>query len=296
MKVGVVFPQAEFPPDPAAVRDYAQAVEGMGFVHMHAYDHILGANPDRPGGWSGPYKYTDPFFEPFVLFSYLAGLTKSIEFVTGILILPQRQTALVAKQAATLDVLCGGRLRLGFGIGWNEVEYIALGENFHNRGRRMEEQVKLLRLMWTQPLVNFEGRWHHIPDAGLNPLPVQRPIPIWFGGREDRVLRRMAKLGDGWMPNHRTIEDARQAVEKLNQYLEEAGRDKASFGIEPRLNMSLVEPDGWTGFVQAWQGMGATHLMVNTMGIGFRTVTEHIEALRRFADFFSLGKAGSPSS
>jgi len=288
MKIGVVFPQVEFPADPVAVRDYAQAVEGMGFTHLHAYDHVLGANPERPGGWSGPYKYTDPFFEPFVLFSYLASLTSRLEFVTGVIILPQRQTALVAKQAATLDVLSNGRLRLGVGNGWNEVEYIALGESFHNRGRRMEEQIELMRLLWTQPLVRFEGRWHHIPDAGLNPLPVQRPIPIWFGGRDDRVLKRMARLGDGWMPNLYTLEQTRPLPEKLNQYLEEVGRDRSTFGLEPRLNMSQVKQDGWESFVSSWGDYGASHLMVNTMYCGYTTPAAHLEALKRFAELFGL--------
>jgi probable F420-dependent oxidoreductase len=288
MKIGVVFPQIEFEPDPLAVRDYAQAVEGLGFTHMHAYDHILGANPERPGGWTGPYTFTNPFFEPFVLFSYLAGLTRKIEFVTGILILPQRQTTLVAKQAATLDVLSNGRLRLGVGIGWNEVEYVALGENFHNRGKRVEEQVALLRLLWTQPLVKFEGRWHNIPDAGINPLPVQRPIPIWFGGADDRVLRRMANLGDGWILNYRTIEQARPAMDILNHYLDEAGRDKASFGVEVRLNMSLVGSEGWIDFLHTWEEFGVTHLSVNTMGCRFETTSDHIEALRRFAGMIGL--------
>ncbi len=288
MKIGVVFPQVEFKPDPLAVRDYAQAVEGMGFTHMHAYDHILGVNPERPGGWTGPYTYQHPFFEPFVLFSYLAGLTSKIEFVTGILILPQRQTAVVAKQAATLDVLCNGRFRLGVGNGWNEVEYIALGENFHNRGKRMEEQVTLLKLLWTQPLVKFEGQWHNIPDAGINPLPVQQPIPIWFGGNDDRVLRRMARLGDGWMPNSRPMEEVKPLLGKLNQYLEQAGRNQATFGIEPRLNMSSIGPDGWTSFIQSWEGLGATHLMVNTMGCRYETPSTHIEALKHFAGIIGL--------
>jgi probable F420-dependent oxidoreductase len=288
MKIGVVFPQIEFKPDPIAVRDYAQAVEGLGFSHMHAYDHILGANPDRPGGWTGPYTFLNPFFEPFILFSYLSGLTQKIEFDTGILILPQRQTALVAKQAATLDVLSNGRLRLGVGNGWNEVEYIALGENFHNRGKRMEEQVALMRLLWTQPLVNFAGDWHHIPDAGINPLPVQRPIPVWFGGTDDKVLRRMARIGDGWMVNFRTFEQARSALEKLNLYLEEAGRDKASFGIEARMNMNLIGPDGWINFIQSWEVLGATHLTVNTMGCGYETTSAHIKALDIFAKLTGL--------
>ena len=288
MQIGVVFPQTEFKPDPIAVRDYAQAVEGLGFSHIHAYDHVLGANPDRPGGWKGPYTFAHPFFEPFILFSYLAGLTQKIIFGTNILILPQRQTALVAKQAATLDVLCNGRLRLGVGIGWNEVEYIALGENFHNRGKRMEEQVALMRLLWTQPLVNFSGRWHTIPDAGINPLPVQRPIPVWFGGSDDRVLRRMARIGDGWMVNFRTFEQARPAIETLKQYLEEAGRNKTSFGIEVRLNMNLVGSAGWTNFIHIWEELGATHLTVNTMGCGFEKTSAHIEALKQFTEMVGL--------
>jgi len=288
MKIGVIFPQTEFKPDPIAVRDYAQAVEGLGFTHMHAYDHILGANPDRPGGWTGTYTFHHSFFEPFILFGYLAGLTRSIEFATGILILPQRQTPVVAKQAATLDVLCNGRLRLGVGVGWNEVEYIALGENFHNRGKRMEEQVALLRMLWTQPLVKFEGRWHNIPDAGINPLPVQRPIPIWFGGMDERALQRMTSIGDGWMLNIRTIEQAHLKLDNLNQYLEAAGRDKASFGIDSRLNMNLIKPDEWISFMQTWEELGATHLTVNTMGCGYETTSAHIEALKRFAEIIGL--------
>ncbi len=288
MKIGVVFPQTEIEADPIVIRDYAQAVEGLGFTHIYAYDHVLGANPDRPGGLSGPYTFKDPFFEPFCLFSYLAGMTIKIEFATGILILPQRQTALVAKQAATLDVICNGRLRLGVGIGWNEVEYLALGENFHNRGKRIEEQVALLRMLWTQPLVKFEGRWHHIPDAGINPLPVHRPIPIWFGGSDDRVLRRMALLGDGWMLTTRSIEQSIPLLDKLSQYLADARRDKSTFGIEPRLNMSLIKPDGWTDFLVEWEKLGATHLNVNTMGCGYKTASAHIEALKSFAGMFGL--------
>ncbi len=288
MKIGVVFPQIEFPPDPIAVRDYAQAVEGMGYTHIHAYDHVLGANPERPGGWSGPYTYKNSFLEPFVLFSYMAGLSQQVGFATGILILPQRQTALVAKQAATLDVLCNGRFRLGVGIGWNEVEYVALGENFHNRGKREEEQVTLLRLLFTQPLVDFEGKWHKVPDAGINPLPIQQPIPIWFGGYADAALRRMARLGDGWMMNVRTFEQAEPLLQKLHGYLAEAGRDHSTFGIEARLNLSLVGQDAWDSFIQAWEKLGATHLMVNTMGCGFDTPTAHIQALKRFADTIGL--------
>ncbi len=204
MQFGVVYPQTEFPPDPAAIKDFAQAAEALGLSHVVAYDHVVGANPNRPGGWKGPYTHESAFLEPFSLYSYMAAHTTRLGFLTGILILPQRQTTLVAKQAATLDVLSGGRLRLGIGLGWNEVEYVALGQDFHNRGRRMEEQVDVLRRLWTEPLVTYRGRWHRIEDAGLNPLPVQRPIPIWFGGTDDRALRRGARLGDGWLPQART--------------------------------------------------------------------------------------------
>jgi probable F420-dependent oxidoreductase len=288
MKIGVVFPQTEFPPDPIAIRDYAQAVEDLGFNHIHAYDHVLGANPDRPGGWTGPYTFEHSFFEPFVLFSYLAAITNTVEFDTGILILPQRQTALVAKQAATLDVLSRGRTRLGVGNGWNAVEYTALNENFHNRGRRMEEQVELLRLLWTQPLVNFHGRWHNIPDAGINPLPVQRPIPIWFGGTDDKVVNRMARIGDGWMLNIRSLEQVKPKLELLNQELEDAGRAESSFGIDLRMNMSLVGSEAWINFIAECQSMGATHLTVNTMGCEYETPSAHLEALKQFAEVAGL--------
>ena len=188
MRIGVVFPQLEIGNDPALIRDYAQAAESLGYDHILVYDHVLGANRETHDWLRGPYRHPDAFHEPFVLFGYLAGLTEKIELVTGILILPQRQTALVAKQAAEVDVLSGGRLRLGIGIGWNSVEYEALGEDFSNRGRRSEEQIEVMRGLWTNDLVTLNGRWHTITDAGINPLPVQRPIPVWFGGYDDRVL------------------------------------------------------------------------------------------------------------
>ena len=283
MKIGVVFPQTEFGNDPLAIRDYAQTAEGLGFSHILAYDHVLGANPNRPGGWQGSYTYQSAFQEPFVLFGYMAGVTEKIGFVTDIIILPQRQTALVAKQAATLDVLSAGRLRLGVGLGWNQVEYVALGQDFHNRGRRIEEQVKLLRELWTQPLVNFNGQWHTIPDAGLNPLPVQRPIPIWFGGRVDAALRRMAGLGQGWLTLHLLPVNARPDLEKLESYLAEAGRSRADFGVEVRVPYGEGNPDTWTALIGEWQAAGATHLGLNTMGAGLATPAAHLEALRKFA-------------
>src|SRR3970040_304736 len=214
MRIGVVFPQTEIGADPYYIKDYAQAAEELGNSHILAYDHVIGANPTSRPGWKPPYTHLDVFHEPFVLFGYMAGLTTKVAFVTGIIILPQRQTVLVAKQAAALDGLSGGRLRLGIGIGWNPVEYEALGENFQDRGRRSEEQIEVLRALWTKELVTFEGRWHKITDAGLNPLPVQRPIPIWFGGGAEPVIRRIGRLGDGWMPLSPPDEKCRALIDK----------------------------------------------------------------------------------
>jgi probable F420-dependent oxidoreductase len=289
MKFGVVYPQTEIGNDLAAIRDYAQMTEELGFTHVLAYDHVLGANPDRPGGFKGPYNYQSSFHEPFVLFSYMAGFTHQLEFTPGIIILPQRQTALVAKQAATLDVLSAGRLRLGVGLGWNKIEYIALGENFHNRGRRIEEQVSLMRELWTQPLVQFEGRWHTIPDAGINPLPVQQPIPVWFGGQADAVLERTARMGDGWMPNVRSPDQAVTYVEKLRSYLAKAGRENVHFGIEARMLYGSGDPRDWENSIQGWNQLGATHISINTMGHRFGSPAAHMDALRSFADAIGLG-------
>lgn len=284
MKIGVVFPQTEFGNDPVAIRDYAQTVEGLGFTHVLAYDHILGANPDRPGGWRGPYTYQTPFHESFILFSFMAAVTQTLEFIPGVIILPQRETAVVAKQAANLDVLSAGRLRLGVGTGWNEVEYIALNQDFHKRGKRLDEQIEVLRLLWTQPLVNYNGRWHTIPDAGLNPLPIQQPIPIWFGGHADAVLERTARIGDGWLPQYRTAADAQPALDKLDTYLAAAGRTRADIGLEPRISYGDGNPDTWHSLIEGWQAAGATHLSMNTMGKGFEGTAGHIAAVRTFAN------------
>ena len=282
MKVGVVFPQTEITADPTAVKDYAQASEDLGFAHLLAYDHVLGANPASRPDWRAPYSHLDMFHEPFVLFGFLAGLTNRIELVTGILILPQRQTVLVAKQAAALDVLSKGRLRLGIGIGWNAVEYEALGEDFKNRGRRSEEQVDVLRKLWTQQLVTYNGQWHKITDAGINPLPVQRPIPIWFGGTDERALRRLAKLGDGWFPQMGPDEKCQAAIEKIRAYAKEAGRDPDQIGIEGRMHYDKGSAETWVKELEAWKKLGATHVSLNTMKAGLTAPAAHIEAIRRF--------------
>ncbi len=282
-RIGVVYPQTEYSFDPGAIRDYAQTVEALGFSHILAYSHVLGANPDRPGGWQGPYTYNDPFMSPLVLFSFMASVTERIEFTTGIIILPQRQTALFAKQAATLDVLSSGRLRIGIGTGWNALEYEALNQDFSNRGQRVEEQVSLLRELWTQPLVEFQGRWHQIHDAGINPLPIQRPIPIWFGGHHENVLKRVASIGDGWMPNYRSPANAIDSLQRLDQYLEAAGRKRSDIGLEARIRYGDGKPENLQEVITEWEEIGATHISVNTMGNSYTSPDEHLKALNIFA-------------
>ncbi len=285
MRVGAVFPQLEIGSDPARIKDYAQAVEALGYAHLVAYDHVLGAHPERPGGWPpGRYTHRDAFHEPFVLFGFLAGLTARIEFTPGVIILPQRQTALVAKQAAELDVLSGGRLRLGVGIGWNAVEFEALAENFRNRGRRVEEQIAVLRALWTNEIVDYQGRWHRIARAGLNPLPAQRPIPVWMGGTADAALRRIARIADGWISLVRINDEGHALVERFRAYVGEAGRSTAQVGLELRISASSGDPDAWARAAERAAGMGATHLEFNTMGARYATVEEHIEALRIFRE------------
>jgi probable F420-dependent oxidoreductase len=220
------------------------------------------------------------FHEPFVLFGHLAALTKRLELVTSVIILPQRQTVLVAKQAAEVDVLSGGRMRLGVGIGWNEVEYEALAEDFRTRAGRLEEQVEVLRALWTQPVVTYAGKWHTITAAGLNPLPVQRPIPIWFGGSADVAIERIGRLGDGWMPQMPPNERARALIELLRDATRSAGRAADAVGIESRLGLGQIRDEkGWGAFAHGWRELGATHLDINTMGAGFTKISQHLDAL-----------------
>jgi probable F420-dependent oxidoreductase len=287
MQLGAIFPQTELGSDPAAVRDFAQAAEGLGYQHLLVFDHVLGADASKRAQWQRPYSHKDTFHEPFVLFGYLAAITERIQMTTGILILPQRQTALVAKQAAEVDVLTGGRLRLGVGIGWNDVEYEALGEDFHNRGARCAEQIRLLRMLWTQEVVDFQGRYHRISHAGINPLPVQRPIPIWFGGGAPQVVRRLARLGDGWFPQFQPDSAGQEKVAQMRESAREAGRDPRTIGIEGRIGVAQGNPDAWNRDAAAWDELGATHLSVNTMRAGLRGPDQHIEAIRRFKEAVS---------
>ena len=285
MKIGTVFPQTEIGRDPLMIRDYAQAVEAMGYTHILAFDSVIGANPDRPGGWDSQYDYRHDFHEPFALFAFCAAVTRRIELATGVLILPQRQTILVAKQAAEVDVLSEGRLRLGIGVGWSPVEFEALGENIHDRGKRVEEQLEVMRLLWTRELVTYEGRWHRVPDAGIKPLPVQRPIPVWMGSESEAVLRRAARLADGWitLQTFRPGPASQQIIDRLHGFVREAGRDPAAFGIEGRVALAKLSPAEWAKELAAWRAMrGITHLCVNTMGLGLPGPEEHVRTLERF--------------
>ena len=281
MQLGVVFPQTEIGSDPGAVRDYAQAAEALGYEHLLVFDHVLGADASKRAEWNRPYRHTDAFHEPFVLFGYLAAITEKLQMTTGILILPQRQTALVAKQAAAVDVLTGGRLRLGIGVGWNDVEYEALGESFRNRGRRCEEQIELMRALWTNEVISFDGRYHRVTHAGINPLPVQRPIPVWFGGGADRVVERIGRLGDGWFPQFQPDGEGQERIGQMREAAQKAGRDPASIGIEARMNFA-DGPDAWNQTAEAWAEAGATHISINTMRAGLPNPEAHIKAIEQF--------------
>ena len=282
MQIGVTFPQNEIGADPTVIRDYAQAAEGMGYRHLVAFDHVLGADSTHRPGWRG-YTHRQMFHEPFVLFGYLAALTH-LEFVPAVIILPQRQTALVAKQAAEVDVLTGGKLRLGIGVGWNPVEYEALGMNFQARGRVVEEQIEVMRLLWSQEVVSYKGQYHTVTEAGLNPLPVRRSIPIWLGGSADVLLRRVARIGDGWFPQGQPDDHMRRLLERLISYIREAGRDPSTVGIEARVNASEGNLDEWVRQTEGWRALGATHISLNTMGAGFNSPGEHIDAIRRYKE------------
>ena len=285
MQLGVVFPQTEIGADPGPIREYAQAAEAAGYEHLLVYDHVLGADPDRPGGFSGPYNHDTLFHEPLVLFGYLAGITERLELVTGILILPQRQTALVAKQTAEVDVLSSGRLRLGIGVGWNDVEYEALGENFRNRGRRVEEQIALLRALWSEPTVSFEGNYHSIVRAGIKPLPPNGSIPIWIGGMSDPVIERVGRLSDGWFPQYRKPSELPAGLERVHAAAEAAGRSPSDVGIEARVQLG-GDPSEAAALANGWIEAGATHMSVNTMNAGFTAVGQHIEAIEQFRTAF----------
>ncbi len=287
MRIGVVFPQTEIGADPGALRGYGQTVAGLGFTHLLAYDHVLGADPQVHAPWQRPYDVHTTFHEPMVLFGYLAALT-SLELVTGIVILPQRQTALVAKQAAEVDLLTGGRFRLGVGLGWNAVEYEALGKDFTNRGRRIEEQVALLRRLWTEQSLTFEGGFERVTGAGLCPLPVQRPIPVWFGGQSPPAYERIGRLADGWFPQVPPGPQLAEARAQVEAAATKAGRDPAALGLEGRVSWGPEGAARLVDHVGRWREAGATHVSVNTMGAGLAGVDGHLAALTEAARVLGL--------
>jgi probable F420-dependent oxidoreductase len=293
--VGVVFPQTEIEPDAGAIRVYVEAVEGLGFDHVLVYDHVTGVDPTTYPDWADtahrngatsakPYDVSDRFHEIMVLFGFLAGVC-SLELVSGVLVLPQRQTALVAKQAAEVDVLTGGRLRLGVGIGWNPIEYRSMGYDFHERGRRIERQIELLRRYWTEATVLLQDGddWAH--GVGIAPRPVQQPIPIWIGaGANERALARVGRLGDGWLPVSVNPSELAPALEAIWVAAREAGRDPARIGIQGRIEGAGSDDiDAVASEVASWQKLGATHVALNTMRCGLSGVEQHVAALTRVA-------------
>ncbi len=284
MKFGVVFPQNQLSADPIVIRDFVQAAEEMGYHHLLAYDHVLGANPDRESWKGGAYTHEDMFHEVFTLFAYLAGVTETIGFMTGVLILPQRQTALVAKQAAQVDILSNGRFRMGVGVGWNEVEYNSLGYDFKTRGARVEEQIAILRELWTQPLVRIEGEFDMIDDAGLNPLPPQQPIPLWIGGTADVVLQRAARLSSGWLAHSWKPEDAQELCDKYWAFAEECGK-KDELGLHTRLITERLPEEEWEDYVKGWKKLGATELAVYPHG---EKLDDYLERLQTFKKRFGV--------
>ena len=290
MELGIALPLTDIGGAPATVREFAQAAEAHGYDHLAAPDHVLGVNVASRPDWGNRNTSADYFHDPFVLFGFLSGCTTRLGFATEVLILAQRQTVLVAKQAACLDVLCGGRFRLGVGVGWNPVEFVGLNEDFHNRGKRSEEQVQVMKLLWAEPHVTFKGRWHTIEDAGINPLPPKRSIPIWFGGHHDQTLRRTAKWGDGWMPLAYPADDSAKAeFAKLRRYIEEAGRDPNSIGIEVWVSTGEGNEADWRREFQFWKDAGVTHVTLhNTFArfhhkrIGGRSLAAHLAAMQRY--------------
>jgi probable F420-dependent oxidoreductase len=282
MEIGVVFPQTELGGDRGAVRAYGQAAADLGYAHVAAYDHVLGADKAVHGDIGGPYDVHDTFHEPLTLFAYLAGFT-DLRFVTSILIGPQRQTVLLAKQAAELDILSGGTFRLGLGIGWNRVEYEALGYSFADRGAFLEEQVGVLRQLWTQESVTVDSRFHRITAAGLAPLPVQRPIPVWIGAFAPAALRRVGRIADGWFPQARPGGGLNEALEIVAEGAREVGRDPSTIAFEGRVDYSAGGPERVAEHAQRWREAGASHVSINTMRADLEGVDAHIGALTEVA-------------
>ena len=284
MQISAWFPTRDIGTDPVRIRDWAQAAEELGYDHIEVPDHVFGAT--ARDGWSPRYTEQDPFHETFVTLGFLAAATTTIGLASGVLILPQRQTGVVAKQAAQVDILSGGRLRLGVGVGWNHVEYEALNEDWKSRGTRQREQVEVLKKLWCDDLVTYQGRFHQFTEVNITPRPVQRPIPVWFGGSSDAVVKRAAQIGDGWMPIMAPGHEAEAKLEQLRNHLSDCGRDTSAFGIEGWLRMDKADPDEWSVAAEGWRKLGADIVMLYPM-YRIPNLDDQIETLRRFKEVVS---------
>lgn len=284
MPLGAFLPTRAFADDPQAIRDWAQAAEELGYDYIDVPDHVLGVDRQHRPDFEGPYDISDAFHETFVTLGFLAAITKRVRLRSAVLILPQRQTALVAKQAAEVDVLSGGRFDLGVGVGWNKVEYEALNEDWKSRGRRQTEQLEAIQALWKEGTVTYQGKFHNINGVGINPKPLQNHIPIWFGGSADATLRRAARFGAGWIPLGKPDEAALARLDSLHVYLEDAGRDPAAFGIECWIKTTRRDPISWHRAAEAWRAIGATDVTLYTSGTEITTIADQIDALRAFRD------------
>jgi len=275
MQIGAVLPHNEIGTDPGAIKAYAQGLEAQGITHVLIYDHVLGADPNRPGGFRGPYDKDVAFHEPMTTFAFMAAVTEALEFVTTILILPQRQTVLVAKQAAELAILSGNRFRMGIGTGWNEVEYVGLGVPYERRGARQAEQVEVMRRLWREDSLDYQGEFHRIDKASILPRPTE-PVPIWFGGGAPALLKRCAEIGDGWMPIMAPNAAAQEALDTLKAHRTAAGKRWDDFGIQAQAQYAGGNPDRWASHAARWRELGASHLAIATHNAGPTDVDGHL--------------------
>ena len=291
MQFGLSFPTSDIGNDPIVIRDFVQAAEELGFDKLTLIDHVLGAKDAKDAPWAQHYTIEYGFHETMTLFAWIAALTQKIRLVTAVVILPQRQPELVAKQAAEVDVLSGGRLTLGVGVGWSSKEYEALGMNFKDRGARMEEAIALMRTMWCEELVDFQGDYYGMQDMGLNPRPVQQPIPIWIGAMEEVAIRRAGRIADGWLYNPRSLpdDDMKHKIEAFRDAALKAGRDPAKLGMDATVFALDRGPNEWLSQAAEWQEMGATSLTFRTAGSGFKSIDQHLDAMRRVSEAANMG-------
>ena len=281
MKIGAVFPHNEIGTDPGAIKAYAQGVESLGVDHLLIYDHVLGADRDRDGGFEGPYDKDIAFHEPFTTFAFIAAVTSNLKMTTTVMILPQRQTVLVAKQAAELAILSNNRFTLGIGVGWNQIEYVGLNETFTNRGKRQAEQVELMRLLWSHEVLEYKGEYHEIDRASINPRP-STPVPIWFGGGAPQLIQRCAQQGDGWIPLMGPNDKAKAMLDDLKTQRTEHGLSWDGFGVQAQAQYTGGNPELWSQHALKWRNLGATHLAIATHNAEPTNVDGHLDRIGEY--------------